>query len=91
MSVDLLPKALLSLDEAYTQAEKGPIPKSAHLRLTLAVLSEFLPDRDPLDQFWKVATNPPLSENTAQQFGRRQSLRNAYMRIYVALGLEAPS
>jgi hypothetical protein len=82
--------ALLSLDESYQAAQKGPIDKSASLRLTLAVLSTFLPERDSLDQFWKEVTNPPMNDTHSAAYGRRQSLGNAYRRIYVLLGMEAP-
>ncbi|HYI39976.1 MAG TPA: hypothetical protein VE053_06630 [Allosphingosinicella sp.] len=87
---DLRDKALLALDEAYAEAMKGPVPKSAALKLTLAMLANFTDDRDPFDQFWKEATNIGISDLYAHQVGRRQSLTNAYRRIYVVLGVEVP-
>ena len=87
---ELRDKALLSLDEAYEEALKGPIAKSKHLSFTLAFLSRFTDDDAPFIQFWREATNPAISDNTSHQFGRRQCLMNARAVIYRGMGLEAP-
>jgi hypothetical protein len=85
---DLRDKALLSLDEAYEEAQKGPIAKSAALKLTLAVLANHLEDDWGPKTFWKVATNPQQNDTESAAIARRQSLQNAYAFIYRGIGLD---
>jgi hypothetical protein len=86
--------ALCVLEEAADAAARGRVAPAVSLRLALAYLyavgdrrAEWF-DRQPYDEFWRVATQEEAAGPSAAAFGRSQALTAALNAIARAAGME---
>lgn len=72
---ELVEKALRALAAVGERAEKGGLERTAEIRFLLAFLSNHLPERRHLDELWRELSRADVG-NEAQDYGRRQTMRN---------------
>lgn len=78
--------ALEAVDEAATEALKGPIVRTKALAACLALIANRDPgDRRVYDNFWKEIALP-LYGNESRDFGRRQTINNLAGHIFYRMG-----
>ena len=87
-------KALCVLDEAMEQARAGKVPPGRGLRFALAYLyavgnrrGEWF-DREPYDEFWKLATTQDAHDGGTDSVGRFTTMQANVNAIARAAGLE---